>query len=164
MLPSVAERFPTLESFGRVTLPQLLEGLPADLPRLEAINLDSGILLNRGDHFEWRILPVAAQFSPVQGIAVADFDGDGSPDDFDGNGIADALETGESGTDGGRQRLSVRFYGIPGKLKRVLWNTADRLMAMIASQRSAGNASTAATCWMPALLTRMSTPPNSRSA
>jgi hypothetical protein len=46
-----------------------------------------------------------------------DFDGDGLPDDFDGNGIADALEGGGTGT-GGRQRLSVRFYGVPGKLKR----------------------------------------------
>lgn len=82
MLPSVAQRYPTLESFGRATLPQLLEGLPADLPMLEAVNLDSGLLLNRGDHFEWKALPVVAQFSPVQGIAVADFDGDGSEDLF----------------------------------------------------------------------------------
>lgn len=47
-----------------------------------------------------------------------DFDADGLPDDFDGNGVADALETGGTGTGGGQQQLSVRFYGIPGKLKR----------------------------------------------
>ena len=34
---------------------------------------------------------------------------------------------------------------------------------MMASQRSGGKSSTSATCWMPALLTRMSTAPNSRS-
>ncbi|MNO09335.1 hypothetical protein D3C81_2324260 [compost metagenome] len=53
---------------------------------------------------------------------------------------------------------------MPGKARRVLWKTDDRLMAMIESQRSTGNSSTGATCWIPALLTRISTPPNSRSA
>ncbi|MNR29136.1 hypothetical protein D3C85_1465040 [compost metagenome] len=51
-----------------------------------------------------------------------------------------------------------------GRHKRVLWNTDDRLIAIIESQRSIGKSSTDATCWMPALLTRMSMPPNSRSA
>ena len=42
--------------------------------------------------------------------------------------------------------------------------TQPRLMAMIASQRSIGNSRTGAVCWMPALLTRISTPPRSRVA
>jgi hypothetical protein len=41
---------------------------------------DSVLLLNRGDSFELRSLPAAAQFAPVFGIAVGDFDGDGAED------------------------------------------------------------------------------------
>lgn len=43
-------------------------------------------------------------------------------------------------------------------------NTAVRLIAITASQRSSGNSCTGATCWMPALLTSTSTRPNSRTA
>jgi hypothetical protein len=49
---------------------------------------------------------------------------------------------------------------MPGRARRVVWKAEDRLIAMIASQRSTGNSSTGATCWMPALLTRMSSAPN----
>jgi hypothetical protein len=53
-----------------------------------------------------------------------DFDGDGKPDDVDGNGIPDVLDTGDGGgtgddgASGGAPQLSVRFYGIPKKLRR----------------------------------------------
>jgi hypothetical protein len=53
---------------------------------------------------------------------------------------------------------------IAGSAARVAWKTDVRLIAMIASHFSAGNASTAATCWMPALLTRMSMRPSSFAA
>ncbi len=59
-----------------------------------------------------------------------------------------------------RPQLRARM---PGSAMRMAWNAEVRLMAMIASQRSTGNSCTGATCWMPALLTRMSTRPNSRS-
>ena len=49
---------------------------------------------------------------------------------------------------------------MPAKTARVAWNAADRLIAMIASHFSGGNDSIGATCWIPALLTRMSTLPN----
>ncbi|MND04669.1 hypothetical protein D3C83_250430 [compost metagenome] len=45
-----------------------------------------------------------------------------------------------------------------------MWNDATRLIAMIAFHFSTGNSSIGATCWMPALLTRMSTAPNSATA
>ena len=35
---------------------------------------------------------------------------------------------------------------MPGRARRVVWNAEDRLMAMMASQRSTGNCSTGATC------------------
>lgn len=40
------------------------------------------LFLNRTDHFETRPLPVEAQFAPAFGIAVADFDGNGTEDVF----------------------------------------------------------------------------------
>ena len=46
-----------------------------------------------------------------------------------------------------------------GSAARMAWNAAERLIAMTASHFSTGNSSTGATCWMPALFTRMSTPP-----
>ena len=52
---------------------------------------------------------------------------------------------------------------ISGNAAFEAWNAAERLTAMTASQRSSGKSTIFATCWMPALLTRMSTPPN-RSA
>ena len=51
-----------------------------------------------------------------------------------------------------------------GRAARMAWNAADRLIAITASHFSSGNSSTGATCWMPALFTRMSTPPSSRVA
>ena len=51
-----------------------------------------------------------------------------------------------------------------GSAARIAWKADDRLMAMIAFHLSMGNSSTGATCWMPALLQRMSTAPNSFSA
>ena len=56
------------------------------------------------------------------------------------------------------------FAFIFGSAARVAWKAEDRLIAMISSHFSIGNSSTGATCWMPALLTRMSTAPNSASA
>src|SRR5262249_61388639 len=46
---------------------------------------------------------------------------------------------------------------MPGTAARVARNADERLMAMIWSHFSMGNSSMGATCWMPALLTRMST-------
>ena len=43
--------------------------------------------------------------------------------------------------------------------RRVVWKAEERLIAMIASHFSIGNSSIGATCWMPALLTRMSSRP-----
>ena len=60
-------------------------------------------------------------------------------------------------------RPHCRFF-MPGSAARMVWNEDDRLTAITASHLSTGKSSTLATCWMPALLTRMSSAPNSFSA
>jgi enediyne biosynthesis protein E4 len=78
VLPWVRTRFPSYAGWGEASVEKILAGRP--FTRFAANRLESGILLNRGDHFEWRPLPAPAQWSPVFGIAVADFDGDGRED------------------------------------------------------------------------------------
>jgi hypothetical protein len=53
---------------------------------------------------------------------------------------------------------------MPGMTSRVAWKAELRLIARMASHFSAGNCSSGATNWMPALLTRMSTLPNAAPA
>ena len=60
-----------------------------------------------------------------------------------------------------RPQFAARIAGIAS---RVVWKALLRLIAMIASHFSTGKSSTFATCWIPALLTRMSTRPNFEAA
>lgn len=78
-LPSVAVRFPSHAAYGEA---QLRDLALADAECLEVVMLESVLFLNRGDHFVCVPLPDEAQWSPVMGAAVADFDGDGSQDVF----------------------------------------------------------------------------------
>ena len=81
-LPNLATRFPTHEQFGHASIPEILGPHFMQSRFLEATELDSGILLNRGSRFEWRTLPRQAQISPVFSVHVADVDGDGTEDLF----------------------------------------------------------------------------------
>ena len=55
-----------------------------------------------------------------------------------------------------RPQLALRIIG---NAMAVVWKADDRLMAITASHRAAGKSAMGATCWMPALLTRMSQAP-----
>jgi hypothetical protein len=77
--PSLAQRFPTFTAFSSARLDDVRSALPP-MAEVAAATADSGILLNRGDHLEWRPLPFEAQIAPVFGIAAGDFDGDGHHD------------------------------------------------------------------------------------
>ena len=71
-----------------------------------------------------------------------------------GIGLGIALELARQGAD-----IILNGFGdVDGPKAEV------RLIAMIASHFSTGKSCTGATCWMPALLTRMSMPPNSTCA
>lgn len=80
--PSIAGRFPTFAAYAGASLDQILGAIPARTSRLDARTFDHRIFLNRGDHFEARSLPGAAQLAPAFYAGVADFDGDGHEDVF----------------------------------------------------------------------------------
>ena len=81
-LPWVPERFPTAESFGKAGIEEILGEQMKSTKTLQANWLETTVFLNRGDHFEAKVLPVEAQLAPAFGISVGDFDGDGNEDIF----------------------------------------------------------------------------------
>jgi hypothetical protein len=81
-LPWLREQFPTYESYGQADVPAILADQQPAAKELTAATLATTVLLNRGDRFEPRALPLEAQLAPVFGLCVADFDGDGHEDVF----------------------------------------------------------------------------------
>lgn len=82
LLPWLTEKYPTQTSFATAGIVELLGPRAPTGKVLEAVWLETTLFLNRGDHFEARVLPIEAQFSPAFGVSVADFDGDGAEDVF----------------------------------------------------------------------------------
>ena len=82
-MPFLRKKTPKFHDFASATLRELYAGTINKAQEFEANTLESGILLNDGKgQFEFRVLPSMAQLSPVNGIAVSDFDGDGKLDLF----------------------------------------------------------------------------------
>ncbi|PYI85222.1 MAG: hypothetical protein DME26_11490 [Verrucomicrobia bacterium] len=100
-MPTIRERLGTYESYARSTLDQIYRQELKNAKQLEANWLESTVFLNRGDHFEARMLPVEAQMAPAFAVCAADLDGDGNEDLFlSQNFFAVPAET--SRYDGGR--------------------------------------------------------------
>lgn len=79
--PFVRKKFKTFEAFARADLEEIFDkDRLAGAERLEANQLASGVLLNRGGTFTFVALPSLAQIAPVFGTALQDFDGDGRVD------------------------------------------------------------------------------------
>jgi enediyne biosynthesis protein E4 len=81
-LPFLQGRFSSNKDYSTASVEEVLGDRVSAAKRLEAVCLDSVVLLNRGDHFEVRALPIEAQVSPAFGLCVGDFDGDGNEDIF----------------------------------------------------------------------------------
>lgn len=81
-LPWIRERFPTHAAYAQATVANLLDVRLATARKLEVTWLPTTVFLNRGDHFEVRALPTAAQLAPAFGTCVGDYDGDGNEDVF----------------------------------------------------------------------------------
>ncbi len=79
-LPVVRERIPSYGAYAAVDVDSVLGPLAAQSIRVGATTLDHTLFLNRGDRFEVRPLPLAAQYTASFGAVVADFDGDGAED------------------------------------------------------------------------------------
>ena len=103
-MPFIGERNESFSIFGGRSLEEVYGECLKEGTVVEANTLAHGVFLNRGDGFEWRALPAEAQFAPVFGINVADFNGDGREDLFLAqNFFAQQRETPRS--DGGRGLL-----------------------------------------------------------
>jgi hypothetical protein len=81
-LPWVRARFESHREYSMASVEEVLGEHFGEAKKLQATWLESTIFLNRGDHFEVRILPIEAQFAPAFGICANDFDGDGNEDLF----------------------------------------------------------------------------------
>jgi hypothetical protein len=82
VVPTLPDRFPTYRAYATSTVATALGPLTTAAKTLVASEFRSMVFLNRTNHFEARPLPVEAQFSTTFGIAVADFDGNGTEDLF----------------------------------------------------------------------------------
>src|SRR6185503_8944580 len=103
-MPLVQERFESYQEFGAAGVAEILGPKFGSSKVLQASWFETTLFLNRGDHFEARALPAEAQFSPVFGLGVADFDGDGNADVFLAQNFF-AVDGDTSRYDGGRGLL-----------------------------------------------------------
>ena len=81
-IPSVKERFATFAEFAKADVDAVLGNAATSAVRVGATTFDHTLFLNRGDHFEARALPTAAQLAPAFAAVVADYDGDAREDIF----------------------------------------------------------------------------------
>jgi hypothetical protein len=81
-VPSVLQKTKSFSAYADANVDQLLADSRVQISKLEAVTLDQTVFLNRGDHFERRVLPEEAQLAPAFYAGVADFDGDGNEDVF----------------------------------------------------------------------------------
>jgi hypothetical protein len=79
-LPFLRENWTSHRAYALASLDDLLGDRLKPAQTLQASWLESTVFLNRGDHFEPRVLPVEAQMAPAFAICVADLDGDGQED------------------------------------------------------------------------------------
>jgi hypothetical protein len=80
--PRLNELFPTHRAFSTTAVSEIFQRLGVHPAEVQATTLASMVFFNRGDHFKMMPLPVEAQWTPVFGLTIGDFDGDGWEDVF----------------------------------------------------------------------------------
>jgi hypothetical protein len=123
-LPGLAAAFPSNAAYADAGVEGILGVHAASARLVEAAELSSIVLLNRGDAFERVTLPREAQLAPVFGITPGDFDGDGVDDLFLAQNFF-GLPTAAGRQDGGRGLLlrgegQGRFSAVPGQVSGLL--------------------------------------------
>jgi enediyne biosynthesis protein E4 len=81
-LPFLRERFTSHRAYSTAGIEDILGERLSRAGVWTANWLESTVFLNRGDHFEARVLPMEAQMAPAFGVCVGDADGDGDEDIF----------------------------------------------------------------------------------
>ena len=81
-IPLLSARFPTHQSWAEASIEEVMGERRETMRYGEADWLETTAFLNRGDHFEARVLPLEAQLAPGFAVCVADYDGDGKEDIF----------------------------------------------------------------------------------
>ena len=79
-LPFIREKYKSFTEFSTASVAEFMGARMQKLKDIEVNVLESTVFLNRGGHFETRLMPGEAQFAPVFGIVVGDLDGDGAED------------------------------------------------------------------------------------
>jgi hypothetical protein len=79
-MPFVLERIHSYRAFSEASIQEILGDRFARAQKVQVNALASMVLMNRGNCFEVRPLPVEAQWAPVFGLDVGDVDGDGLED------------------------------------------------------------------------------------
>lgn len=81
-VPPVTRFIQSYSQFGNASLEEIFRTDLRDIPSKELNTLQTMLFLNTGDGFRARPLPDEAQFAPVMGVVVADYDNDGNEDVF----------------------------------------------------------------------------------
>ena len=108
-LPGVRRRVRSFTMYGGMRVDQVLGKAASSLRYRWATVLTSVVLLNRGERFEVRWLPLSVQASPLVSVWVGDVDGDGAVDVLGGQNEY-GMPEGEGRYDGGRG-VWVRVVG-----------------------------------------------------
>jgi len=118
-IPYLAARFPTHQAWAEAGIDEVIGDRGGSIRYCEADWLETTVFLNRGDHFEARVLPLEAQLAPCFAVCVADYNGDGNEDIFLGQNFF-AVGGDTSRYDAGRGLLlegdgNGGFRAVPGQ-------------------------------------------------
>lgn len=122
-MPSLADKFPTYDAFGKADLNTVYGEYMNDAYHLQVNTFQSSVLHNEGDKFALKPLPSEAQFAPINDVIIKDINNDNLEDIIaGGNLFVSEVETGraDSGTgvvlinvgDGNYKSISSKESGL----------------------------------------------------
>ncbi len=136
-LPEIRVRFPKYSDYAAATTSEILAGYEQVPEFLKAENSASVIFENTDEGiFELRVLPLSAQFSPIQDALVADFDLDENLDIlFVGNDYSNRAEEGRMNSGRGGLLFGDGRLGFTDADPKVFWIRQDARRIIKVDQR-----------------------------